>query len=170
MPSAACPRRFGFIEWALGGDYPAFAALGPEPLEEGFSAEYLYTLSRQRTTALKPFLMDGRTVVGVGNIYASEALFEAGLPPSLPAGRLTRAQCTALVAAVKEVLTRAIAAGGSSLRDYAQTDGTLGYFQHDFKVYGRAGQPCRTCSTPIAKTTQAQRSTFWCPVCQMGKI
>ncbi|MCP5405625.1 MAG: bifunctional DNA-formamidopyrimidine glycosylase/DNA-(apurinic or apyrimidinic site) lyase [Pseudomonadaceae bacterium] len=164
------PRRFGLIlltPTATLHNHPLLAPLGPEPLDDtAFTPTHLYASSHARNTPLKPFLMDARTVVGVGNIYASESLFRARLSPTMPAGKLTRKQAESLVEHIRQTLTDAIHAGGSSLRDYAHPSGQLGNFQSTFNVYGRKGQPCPACGTPITHITQAQRSTFYCPVCQ----
>lgn len=162
------PRCFGMFV-RVDGDvaaHPLMSALGPEPLGEGFTPDYLQGALKATTLAVKVALMTNRIVVGVGNIYASEALFRAGIKPGRRADKVTRAEVARLHRAVREVLAEAIAAGGSTLKDYAQPDGQLGYFAHDFKVYGRAGQPCRVCGTPIEKAVMGQRATFWCPVCQ----
>lgn len=162
-------RRFGFADFCLSeaiSHNRHLAVLGPEPLTDAFDSEYLHTSLSGKKSAIKTTIMDNAVVVGVGNIYASESLFRAGIAPTRAAGRLTRPQTAALVTTIKQVLTEAIAAGGSSLRDYVQTDGSLGYFAHSFKVYGRDGHPCLTCATPIRKKIIGQRSTFYCPNCQ----
>lgn len=166
------PRRFGVV-LLLPGDavfaHKSFAGLGPEPLGNEFNAAYLRAKLAGRKTPVKIAIMDQRIVVGVGNIYACEALYQAGISPLRPAGNLTAAEAEKLVAAIRDVLNRAIAAGGSSLRDYRQTDGELGYFQHEFKVYGRAGEACPAPGCACAKKggiiriTQGGRSTFYCP-------
>ncbi|MBI5006130.1 MAG: bifunctional DNA-formamidopyrimidine glycosylase/DNA-(apurinic or apyrimidinic site) lyase [Nitrosomonadales bacterium] len=162
------PRRFGAVLWHEGDvcAHPLLAALGPEPLEEGFDGDYLYEATRRRKAAIKPVLMDNHVVVGVGNIYANEALFRAGIRPQLAAGKLSRTRCTLLSATVKEVLDAAIRKGGSSLRDYVDSDGRPGYFQQDYFVYGRSSEPCRRCGTAIRQLRQGQRTSFWCPHCQ----
>jgi formamidopyrimidine-DNA glycosylase len=161
------PRRFGAVLWTTDPiQHPLLARLGPEPLTDLFSAQYLHAQCRTRRVAIKQLIMDGHMVVGVGNIYASEALFHAGIRPGTPAQKLTRPACTRLVTAIKRVLTAAIAAGGSSLRDYVQTSGDLGYFQLQTHVYNRAGLPCKTCDTPIRRIIQGQRASFYCPYCQ----
>lgn len=161
------PRRFGAVLWAIEPMlHPLLARLGPEPLTDVFDAPYLYAQCRKRSAAIKQVIMDGHVVVGVGNIYASESLFHAGIRPGTSAQKLTRPACGRLVAAIKRVLQAAIAAGGSSLRDYVQTSGHLGYFQLQTQVYNRAGQVCRTCKTPISRIVQAQRASFFCPRCQ----
>lgn len=162
------PRRFGAVLWHEGDvlQHPLLAALGPEPLERCFHGDHLHAASRGRKAAIKQFIMDSHVVVGVGNIYASEALFRAGIRPQLAAGRLSRERCMQLAKTIKEVLRAAIRKGGSSLRDFVQSDGNPGYFQQHYFVYGRAGQPCRRCGTTIRQFRQGQRSTFWCPGCQ----
>lgn len=161
------PRRFGAVLLADDpASHPLLAHLGPEPLNDDFSAEYLHEACRGRKTSIKNLIMDSRIVAGVGNIYASESLFAAGIRPGRAAGRLTRAECARLAAAIKTTLRHAVKAGGSSLRDYVAADGELGYFQLHTKVYDRAGLPCKICGTPIKKLTGGQRSTFYCPVCQ----
>ncbi len=162
------PRRFGAVLWHEGDvtQHPLLAALGPEPLQADFDGEYLHSATRKRTAAVKQVIMDSHVVVGVGNIYANEALFRAGIRPQLAAGRLTRERCGRLADAIKEVLRAAIRKGGSSLRDYVASDGKQGYFQQHYFVYGRAGEPCRRCGTTIKNLRQGQRSTFYCPQCQ----
>jgi formamidopyrimidine-DNA glycosylase len=162
------PRRFGCLLWVTGDpeEHPLLATLGPEPLEAGFDVEYLAGRARGRKVAIKQFLMDQHVVVGVGNIYASEALFRAGIPPRRATGRVTRAQFAKLVAAVREVLGEAIRQGGTTLRDYVGADGTPGYFRQQLDVYERAGEPCRRCGTKVRHVVQGQRSTYFCPHCQ----
>lgn len=161
------PRRFGAVLLAGATHaHPLLAHLGPEPLTDAFDAAYLHARTRQRSAAIKQVIMDGQVVVGVGNIYASESLFHAGIRPGTAARRLTRPQCARLVSAIKQVLAAAIAAGGSSLRDYVATDGELGYFQLQTRVYDRAGLPCKVCATPIRRAVTGQRATYWCPRCQ----
>jgi formamidopyrimidine-DNA glycosylase len=163
------PRRFGMLDLtptaALQG-HPRLAALGLEPLEAGFDGRALAAALAGRQTALKLALMDQRVVVGVGNIYACESLFRARLSPRRTAGHLRPREAARLAAAVRAVLLEAIAAGGSSLRDYVQTDGQLGFFQERFAVYGLDGEPCRVCAAPIRRIAQANRATFFCPHCQ----
>ena len=146
--------------------HPLLAAIGPEPLEPGFDARYLYRVTRGRSAAIKLALMDSHVVAGVGNIYANEALFAAGIHPRTPARRVGLARCERLVAEVRAVLERAIDAGGSSLRDYVASDGQAGRFQESFSVYDRAGQPCPGCGSAVRVTRQAARSTFYCVRCQ----
>lgn len=162
------PRRFGAVLWEAEDPnrHPLLARLAPEPLESEFDAKWLFTRTRRRSAAIKAVLMDSHIVTGVGNIYANEALFRAGVRPGVGAGRLSRAQCARLVDAVKQTLAAAIAAGGSTLRDFFAADGSPGYFQDHYKVYGRFGLPCRDCGTPIKSLRQAQRSSFYCPQCQ----
>jgi formamidopyrimidine-DNA glycosylase len=162
------PRRFGSLHWCPGDPeaHELLAGLGPEPLEPSFDAEYLARLARGRKVAVKLFLMDQRVVVGVGNIYASEALFRAGVRPRRAAGRLRRADWVRVVEAVRGVLADAIRRGGTTLRDYVNADGTPGYFRQELHVYERTGEPCRRCATPIRHLVQGQRSTYFCPACQ----
>jgi len=161
------PRRFGAVLWTDDVTrHPLLAHLGPEPLTPAFDAAYLHAQCRRRNAAIKQVIMDAHVVVGVGNIYASESLFHAGIRPATAARRLSRPACARLVAAIKQVLTAAIAAGGSSLRDYVASDGELGYFQLQTRVYDREGLPCRTCATPIRRIVQGQRASFYCPSCQ----
>jgi formamidopyrimidine-DNA glycosylase len=162
------PRRFGAVLWHTGesATHPLLAGLGPEPLELGFDAAYLYRATRTRSASIKLVLMDNHVVVGVGNIYANEALFRAGIRPQTPAERLSRARCERLVQEVRDVLRAAIEKGGSSLRDFIHSDGSSGYFQQHYFVYGRAGEACRRCGSAIRKIRQGQRSSFWCAHCQ----
>lgn len=162
------PRRFGAVLWT-GEDahrHPLLARLGPEPLGEDFDDAYLFRSTRKRRVAIKQHLMNSRVVVGVGNIYASEALFLAGIRPGRAAGRLTRAECTRLVCTVRQVLTEAIEQGGTTLRDFVREDGSHGYFGQHLRVYGRAGRACLTCETPVKQLVQGNRSSFYCPACQ----
>lgn len=170
------PRRFGLVALAETKKVPQhklFAHLGPEPLEKGFNDKYLADKLKNKKIAVKLAIMDQQVVVGVGNIYASEALFRAGIDPRRAAGSLKPAEVKKVVEAIRDVLKKAIKAGGSSLRDYVQTDGELGYFQHHFAVYDKEGQECRNCTCNIKKTggvqrlTQGSRSTFYCPVKQV---
>ena len=162
------PRRFGSLHWVTGDplEHPLLADLGPEPLDAGFDGAYLAGRAKGRKVAVKQFLMDQRVVVGVGNIYASEALFRAGIHPRRAAGKVSLARYQRLAAAVKAVLGAAIKQGGTTLRDYVNADGTPGYFRQKLYVYERDGQPCRRCGTPIRKLSQGQRSTYFCPACQ----
>lgn len=162
------PRRFGAVLWA--GENPEehmlLKVLGPEPLDDVFTGQYLYQHMHTRTAAIKTTIMDSHLVVGVGNIYASESLFRARIHPETSAKNLTLAECERLASEIKSTLLDALAAGGSSLRDFFGTDGNPGYFQQQYFVYGRTGRPCRVCGTPIATMRQGQRSTFYCKVCQ----
>ncbi|MGK2951840.1 MAG: bifunctional DNA-formamidopyrimidine glycosylase/DNA-(apurinic or apyrimidinic site) lyase [Thiobacillus sp.] len=161
------PRRFGAVLWSDDvARHPLLAHLGPEPLTPAFDAAYLYTQCQRRSAAIKQVIMDAQVVVGVGNIYASESLFHAGIRPARSARRLSRPACARLAAAIKQVLAAAIAAGGSSLRDYVQSSGELGYFQLQTRVYDREGLPCKSCDTPIRRIVQGQRASFYCPRCQ----
>jgi formamidopyrimidine-DNA glycosylase len=162
------PRRFGCALWVRGDplQHTLLRALGPEPFEPAFSGDYLYARSRGRRTAIKNFLMDGRIVVGVGNIYASEALFRAGIHPLRAAGRVTRARYQRLAACVREVLEEAIRQGGTTLRDYVGVDGGAGYFQLRLDVYDRAGLSCPRCRGAIRQRVIGQRSSYYCPRCQ----
>lgn len=166
------PRRFGLLlrtPTATLHQHPLVHTIGPEPLTEAFSAQVLYASLKTKAIPIKVALMDGKIVAGVGNIYASESLFHAKLNPLTPAKSLTLKQCEKLIISIRITLNAAIAAGGSSLRDFTHSNGQLGYFQHTFNVYGRKGQPCHTCGTPIHTEVLAQRSTFWCPTCQPRK-
>jgi formamidopyrimidine-DNA glycosylase len=162
------PRRFGSLHHLTGDParHVLLRDLGPEPLEESFDAEYLHRVLRRRRVAVKQAIMTGQVVVGVGNIYASEALFRAGIRPGRAARSLTRAESAALAVAIKAVLVDAIEAGGTTLRDYVGAGGEAGYFQQQLFVYGRTGEPCRRCGAPIKQRVQGQRATFWCPACQ----
>ena len=162
------PRRFGFMDLIAPGQRSKFlTALGPEPLGNAFHASYLADQLAGRRSAIKARLLDQRVVVGVGNIYACEALYQAGIRPTRQSALVTQAEATRLTAAIRDVLADAIAAGGSSLRDFVQTDGELGYFQHSWRVYGREGQACHSCQRPIKRLTQAGRSSFYCEGCQV---
>lgn len=162
------PRRFGAVLWQAADPmlHPLLSELGPEPLSETFDAEYLFRCSRRRKLSVKALLMDSRIVVGVGNIYANEALFLAGIRPGTAAGRLTRARCARLVEAVKQVLDEAIGQGGTTLRDFVGGDGKPGYFKQKLRVYSRAGMPCLQCRTILKETRLGQRSTVYCRSCQ----
>lgn len=162
------PRRFGAVLWASGDPlaHPLLSRLGPEPLDSGFDAAWLHRHTRGRRAAIKTVLMDSHTVAGVGNIYASESLFRAGINPKTAAGRISMQRCERLVQSVRSVLVAAIEAGGSTLRDFVGAEGAPGYFQHSTFVYGRDGEPCRVCGTPIRLLRQGQRATFYCPACQ----
>jgi formamidopyrimidine-DNA glycosylase len=162
------PRRFGCVLWCTGepARHKLIAAIGPEPLGAEFTAQWLHVQSRGRSAPIKNVLMDNHVVAGVGNIYANEALFLSRVHPATPAKRLTLRHCARLVVAVCETLQAAIAAGGSSLRDFVGSDGRPGYFQQQYAVYGRAGQACRVCGTPVRSLSLGQRSSFFCPRCQ----
>ena len=162
-------RRFGamdLIGTELAMTHRLLAGLGPEPLGNAFDAAYLTARLRNRAAPIKALLLDQSVVAGLGNIYVCEVLFRAKIHPARPAGSLTAAEAASLVPLIREVLTEAIAAGGSSLRDFRQTDGELGYFQHRFQVYDRKDQPCPHCATPIERLVQSGRSSFYCPTCQ----
>lgn len=162
------PRRFGAVMWTQTDPlrHPLLSNLGVEPLTVDFNGTWLYQTTRSKKTNIKQTLMDAHLVVGVGNIYANEALFRAGIKPTLPASRLGKKRCDRLVLVVKEVLELAIAAGGSTLRDFVGSSGKPGYFQQQYFVYGRTGEPCLVCSSAIRMLRQGQRSTFFCPHCQ----
>jgi formamidopyrimidine-DNA glycosylase len=162
------PRRFGCLLYtkAEPGRHRLLAGLAVEPLSAEFTGERLWRLARGRRAAIKTFIMDSRIVAGVGNIYASEALFRAGIRPTLAAGRVSRARMDALVASIRDVLNEAIGAGGTTLRDYVNPTGMPGYFRQRLFVYERTGKPCRRCRTPVRQLTQGNRSTYWCPRCQ----
>ncbi|CAG0975444.1 Formamidopyrimidine-DNA glycosylase [Burkholderiales bacterium] len=163
------PRRFGTMLWIPGdaADHPLLARLGPEPFSAGFDAATTHRATRGRRVAIKLALMDNRLVVGVGNIYANEALFRAGIRPTRAAGRLSRARIARLVDEVRATLADALDKGGSTLRDYVDSSGRPGAFQLGYAVYGRPGEPCPVCGTPIRTVRQGQRSTFYCPTCQV---
>ena len=162
------PRRFGAVLWHAGdiARHPLLADLGAEPLEEAFTGRVLHAAARTRKAAVKLVLMNASIVVGVGNIYANESLYHARINPRTAASRLSLARYEALAAAIKSTLKQALAAGGSSLRDFVHSDGSSGYFQQQYYVYGRTGLPCRNCGTIIRSLRQGQRSTFYCPACQ----
>ena len=161
------PRRFGSMQLAEDpARHPLLAGLGPEPLSDDFNADYLADVSRGRRASIKQHLMNARIVAGVGNIYANEALFRAGIHPARPAGRIARARLDALVEAIRDVLRDAIDAGGTTLKDFAGSDGRPGYFQLELDVYDRAGEPCRRCGEPIRAKVIGQRSTYDCGRCQ----
>ncbi|MBZ2189088.1 bifunctional DNA-formamidopyrimidine glycosylase/DNA-(apurinic or apyrimidinic site) lyase [Alcanivorax sp. JB21] len=161
------PRRFGALLWtATPGAHPLLDHLGPEPLGPDFDGALLYRRSRGRKQSIKTFIMDNRTVVGVGNIYAQESLFLAGIHPSRPAGRVSAARYDRLAMAIRDVLTRAIAAGGTTLRDFSSAEGKPGYFSQALAVYGRDGLPCQRCGAVLRLARHGQRSTTYCAVCQ----
>jgi formamidopyrimidine-DNA glycosylase len=162
------PRRFGSLIWTRKDPllHPLLAKLAPEPLSDEFDADYLYRATRKRDLAIKHLIMNSQIVVGVGNIYASEALFRAHIAPRRAARRITRAEAEALVQSIKQVLGEAVEIGGTTLRDYVNAEGTPGYFSQKLFVYERAKEPCRVCKSPIKQFTQGQRSTYWCASCQ----
>ena len=162
------PRRFGAVLWHQGevSAHPLLAVLGPEPLEDSFDARYLYQITRGRNVSIKQCIMNNRIVVGVGNIYANEALFRSGIKPQLAAGKLSLPRCAKLVEEIRATLAEAIRLGGSTLRDFVNTSGQPGYFQQHYWVYGRGGEPCRKCGAPIKQIRQGQRSSFYCGSCQ----
>ena len=162
------PRRFGLVLWQAGDPltHPLLASIGPEPLTADFDGAVLYRETRKRNAAIKLVIMDSHVVAGVGNIYANEALFHAGIDPRTPASRVSRIRCNLLAGEIKKTLASAIDAGGSSLRDYVGSDGMAGNFQNHFLVYGRAGEPCAQCGTVIRELRQGQRATCYCPSCQ----
>ena len=161
------PRRFGACVWqALNSPSSLLDHLGPEPLSDAFNLDYLYEKSRGRNMAIKTFIMDQKVVVGVGNIYASEALFMSGINPKKAAGKISKAKYQQLINAITLVLDKAIQEGGTTLKDFVGSDGKPGYFAQQLNVYGRNGLPCIACKKPIVQFTQAQRSTFYCPSCQ----
>ena len=165
------PRRFGAVLWhpAADGDVTShllLRRLGVEPLEGGFSAQLLFQKTRDRTAPIKQVLLAGDIVVGVGNIYASESLFRAGINPKTPAGRIGLGRYLKLEAAIRDILAAAILHGGSTLRDFVGADGQAGYFQQSYFVYDRGGQPCRVCTNTVRQIRQGQRSTFYCVNCQ----
>jgi formamidopyrimidine-DNA glycosylase len=162
------PRRFGAVLWTAAppAQHRLLRHLGVEPLSRTLDARRLHALTRAHRTSIKQFLMDGRRIVGVGNIYASESLFLAGIHPRTRAGRLSLERCARLAAAVKRTLRAAIRAGGSSLRDFSGVDGEHGCFQARYWVYARAGEPCRRCGEPVRRAVQGQRATYYCVRCQ----
>ncbi len=166
------PRRFGAVLWsadsadATAAGHVLLRDLGVEPFGDAFTGRLLHAATRGRTASIKQVLLSGLVVVGVGNIYACESLFRAGIRPTTPAGRIGLPRYERLAAAIRETLTDAIAAGGSTLRDFVASTGEAGYFQLRCFVYGRAGKPCRVCGTPIRLIRQQQRASFFCPTCQ----
>lgn len=165
------PRRFGAMLWHPSADgevlaHPLLRTLGVEPFSDAFDGALLHRATRGRRVAVKQLLLAGRVVVGVGNIYASESLFRAGIRPSTPADRLGRERCARLAREIRSTLADAIARGGTTLRDFVGSDGSAGHFQVDCDVYGRAGMPCRRCGAPIRVRADQQRATYWCPRCQ----
>lgn len=173
MDSGMClrfndPRRFGSLLWTADDPlkHPLLVRLAPEPLSDDFDAAYLARTAHGRRVEIKQLLMNGNLVVGVGNIYASEALFHAGIRPQRSASRVRREEFAPLVRSIRKVLRAAIRQGGTTLRDYVSPDGTPGYFRQKLFVYERAGEPCRVCKTPIRRIVQGQRATYFCPQCQ----
>lgn len=162
------PRRFGSCLYTTASPqlHPLLKSLAPEPFDRPFDAAYLHRITRRRRVAIKQLLLNGRLVTGVGNIYASEALFRARIRPGRQSRRLSLAECQRLVRAIRSVLRMAIKAGGTTLRDYVNADGAPGYFRQRLYVYERAGQPCRVCHAPIRQITHGQRSSYYCPRCQ----
>jgi formamidopyrimidine-DNA glycosylase len=162
------PRRFGSLHWTLTDPtlHPLLAKLAPEPLDGAFDAEYLFRATRKRRVAIKQLIMNSQAVVGVGNIYASEALFRARIAPRRAAHRITRKEAAALAKAIKAVLSEAIKIGGTTLRDYVNASGVPGYFRQKLFVYERAGEACRVCRSTVKQIVQGQRSTYWCSSCQ----
>ena len=162
------PRRFGSLHYVIGDAslHPLLRLLAPEPLEAEFDAAYLHRITRKRRVAIKLAIMNSQLVVGVGNIYASEALFRAGIRPGRAARSLTHLECARLVTAIRRVLAMAIRFGGTTLRDYVGADGKPGYFRRKLYVYDRGGEPCRRCGTPVRHLAHGQRSTYYCPRCQ----
>lgn len=161
------PRRFGCLLWQSAGQtHPLLRDLGPEPLSEDFDGDHLFRVGRGRGAPVKSFLMDQAVVVGVGNIYAAESLFRAGIHPLRAAGAVSRARYERLAGAVKTILGRAIARGGTTLRDFLAPDGAPGYFEQELWVYGREGEACKACGTALKDARIGQRATVWCPRCQ----
>lgn len=162
------PRRFGCLLWQTINEpeHKLLASLGPEPLGNAFNEEYLFAATRKRNIAIKLLIMNSSVVVGVGNIYASESLFKAGIRPGKAAKRISRAECTKLCESIKTILEKSIKQGGTTLRDFVNSDGNPGYFKQSLNVYDREEKPCRSCKTPIKQKIMGQRSTFYCPTCQ----
>ena len=162
------PRRFGAVLFTKEDplQHKLLASLGPEPLSKDFNGDYLFAMSRSRKIVTKSFLMDSKIVVGVGNIYANEALYLAGIHPKRAAGKLTKSQCNKLVSAVKKVLKAAIKAGGTTLRDFTRSNGEPGYFRLSLKIYDKKGEPCPRCGKPISHAVIGQRSSYYCTHCQ----
>lgn len=164
------PRRFGAVVWGMslheGVPAKLLAGLGLEPFDARFDGAYLHAHLKGRKVAIKQALLAGDIVVGAGNIYACEALFRAGIDPRLQAGRVSRPRCERLAAEIQSVLHQAVSLGGSSLKDFKDAHGAQGHFQLATQVYGREGQPCRVCGTPVRRISQGQRSSFYCPICQ----
>ena len=161
------PRRFGCVLWLSPGEiHPLLSHLGPEPLSDAFDGDYLHARSRGRKVPIKSLIMDGKVVVGVGNIYANEALFLSGIHPGRSAGRVSRVRYASLAENIKQVLTSAIEQGGTTLRDFVGGDGKPGYFAQQLFVYGRGGLPCKRCGAALREVRLGQRSTVYCVTCQ----
>ena len=161
------PRRFGCILLTKAPEqHPLLRDLGPEPFDSAFDGVYLHQVAHNRKTSVKAFIMDSHTVVGVGNIYASESLFGAGISPTRAAGKISLARYERLAQTIRTVLSASIAQGGTTLRDFVNATGNPGYFRQTLNVYEREGEPCRVCETPVRMARQAQRATYWCPRCQ----
>ena len=162
------PRRFGAMLWTTDDPlrHPRLRDLGPEPLSEAFNGDYLHRIARHRRAPIKNLIMDGKTVVGVGNIYASEALFAAGIHPQRASNRVSQTRLDALVDEIKKVLAHAIERGGTTLRDFVNETGNPGYFAQELMVYGRAGEPCKQCGTQLKTRQIGQRASAYCPACQ----
>lgn len=162
------PRRFGSILWEEGSieSHPLLVHLGPEPLSDAFNSDYLFRLSRGRSIAVKPFIMNNKIVVGVGNIYAAEALFSAGISPKRPSGKISKQKYAQLVPCIKEILQKSITAGGTTLRDFTDISGEPGYFKQSLSVYGRGDEECRKCKRLLKEIRLGQRSTVYCSSCQ----
>ena len=162
------PRKFGCVLWTKQEPekHKLLSKLGPEPLEDIFNTEYLYAQSRKRSCSIKTFIMNSQIVVGVGNIYASESLFMAGINPARKAGSISKARCEKLVIAIKKILEAAIKQGGTTLRDFTRENGQPGYFAQQLQVYGRTNEPCPVCDKPVKQISQQNRSTFYCTRCQ----
>lgn len=163
------PRRFGCILWTESPpeQHSLLKNLGPEPLGSNFDGGYLYQLSRGRKVAVKQFIMNSKVVVGIGNIYASESLFSSGIRPTIAAGRISKQRYQQLSDSIKQVIGAAIGKGGTTLRDFKDANGKPGYFKQELKVYGKQGQACKTCDTPIKLIRQGQRATYYCSKCQV---
>ena len=162
------PRRFGSLHYTTGDPqaHPLLASLAPEPFDPAFDAEYLWKITRRRRVSIKQLIMNSRLVVGVGNIYANEALYRAGIHPLRAAGRIARSRFAPLVDSIRAVLTDALAEGGTTLRNYVDGDGNPGYFRQSLNVYERAGEPCKRCGQPIRERVVGQRATYFCASCQ----
>lgn len=161
------PRRFGALLWVAPGETSSHLThLGPEPLTDDFNEDHLFNRSRRKSQAVKTFIMDGKVVVGVGNIYANESLFLAGIRPQTPAGKISKARYRKLSAIIRQVLAAAIEQGGTTLRDFVGGDGKPGYFAQQLYVYGRGGETCKICQTGLKEIRQGQRATVYCPQCQ----